>query len=794
MAENLSVPAEFEKPKPKVVGLNMNLLPPSAFQGKTSPTPDPWKEQTQGEIEKLKQENAKLREAQSQLEAKEKERKSFAQERQTITVPEVCKYSTKKDDFKYVDELINKQACEITELKNELRSIKCTHRDELADMERQLTIKEREGSHSVASLEMELKAAEDRYDKQVDRLSREHERETDELQQIVDQLQEELAAVRSGASNHVDKLTTKYDQLRTESEQTIERLAHNLREKEVLLDKQASQITQLKTYIGETENLPKPSDITRRENESLSTKVKAYESQVEKLQSSVQLLNIRLNSTNEILKLQEKDISKSSSEGDNKKSESLLLTRWREKVFALMVQQKSTDIVRQNDENNWNSKLKDLEGQLSSAKNRIEQLGHSLQDKEAQLNMQTTHAQQLQGELCGAQQIALCLDDHVQENVNNASLLQQFAASIGSKFDENMEAMTTCMSTLKSYGQRVSFASGRVEMLQGLFARREAMVRLQNERGDVPEKDITESVVHQESYQNREECAVLRGELERVTRERDSLSAQIKKDCNTWDSKIANIRAEVADEVETLEQTKTDLESIVQDKNRKLTELSDQLECCQSDLDFANQSIEELKATLAKQEMNMNEALEEQKKEVEGHMSDRLADLDRQLNDAKREHTKAVVSLRQLERQSGRERDRAKEQLATMEEHYTRQIALLTDRLRATESERNLMMATLRQEGLIGKLKSDRLEPVRTDWSITEPVQEHTESEVGERAVFSHSEMGKMGEAIDVFQTRPDQDSESTEENITSVLDDLKSLTDAVLKDGDSESGSDLDV
>ncbi|WAR08670.1 CCHCR-like protein [Mya arenaria] len=579
MAENLSVPAEFEKPKPKVVGLNMNLLPPSAFQGKTSPTPDPWKEQTQGEIEKLKQENAKLREAQSQLEAKEKERKSFAQ---------------------------------------------------------------------------------------------------------------------------------------------------------------------------------------------------AYESQVEKLQSSVQLLNIRLNSTNEILKLQEKDIK-----GDNKKSESLLLTRWREKVFALMVQQKSTDIVRQNDENNWNSKLKDLEGQLSSAKNRIEQLGHSLQDKEAQLNMQTTHAQQLQGELCGAQQIALCLDDHVQENVNNASLLQQFAASIGSKFDENMEAMTTCMSTLKSYG---------------LFARREAMVRLQNERGDVPEKDITESVVHQESYQNREECAVLRGELERVTRERDSLSAQIKKDCNTWDSKIANIRAEVADEVETLEQTKTDLESIVQDKNRKLTELSDQLECCQSDLDFANQSIEELKATLAKQEMNMNEALEEQKKEVEGHMSDRLADLDRQLNDAKREHTKAVVSLRQLERQSGRERDRAKEQLATMEEHYTRQIALLTDRLRATESERNLMMATLRQEGLIGKLKSDRLEPVRTDWSITEPVQEHTESEVGERAVFSHSEMGKMGEAIDVFQTRPDQDSESTEENITSVLDDLKSLTDAVLKDGDSESGSDLDV
>jgi len=80
---------------------------------------------------------------------------------------EICKYSSKKEDLKYVDELISKQACEITELKNEMRSLKCQHREELSDLERQLSAKEREGLHRVASLEADLKAAEERYDNQV---------------------------------------------------------------------------------------------------------------------------------------------------------------------------------------------------------------------------------------------------------------------------------------------------------------------------------------------------------------------------------------------------------------------------------------------------------------------------------------------------------------------------------------------------------------------------------------------------------------------------------------------------
>ena len=94
---------------------------------------------------------------------------NFFQEPVSKPPQEVCKYSSHKDELKYVDELIQKQANEITELKNELRTVRCEHREEVTEMERQMTLKERECVHKISGLEAELRNAEDRYDTQVTR-------------------------------------------------------------------------------------------------------------------------------------------------------------------------------------------------------------------------------------------------------------------------------------------------------------------------------------------------------------------------------------------------------------------------------------------------------------------------------------------------------------------------------------------------------------------------------------------------------------------------------------------------
>ncbi|XP_053395981.1 ribosome-binding protein 1-like [Mercenaria mercenaria] len=313
MAENLSVPADFAESKQK--GVNMNLLPPSAFQTKTRQG-DPWKEIAKAteEVVKLKIENTKLKEAQSKSPeptiAQPVPAPVIQEPAQRAPPPEICKYSSKKEDFKYIDELINKQACEITELKNELRSLKCQHREEMTEMERQLTLKEREYTHQVTSLEVELKAAEDRYESQMDRLSREHHREADNLRGTIDKLQEELENIKTRSSERISDLETTYENFKRNSDEQVEKLMQELKSKEVTMEKQVKQIGQLKKYIGETENLPKPKDIARKEMESMVAKLKTYESERENMNSTIQLLNIRLNSMNEILKLQELELSK----------------------------------------------------------------------------------------------------------------------------------------------------------------------------------------------------------------------------------------------------------------------------------------------------------------------------------------------------------------------------------------------------------------------------------------------------------------------------------------------------
>lgn len=79
---------------------------------------------------------------------------------------EKCKYP-RDQDRKYIDELITKQAAEVNELKNEVRNLKCNHREEITELEKQTTLKERQFIQTIATLEAELKTKEERYDNQV---------------------------------------------------------------------------------------------------------------------------------------------------------------------------------------------------------------------------------------------------------------------------------------------------------------------------------------------------------------------------------------------------------------------------------------------------------------------------------------------------------------------------------------------------------------------------------------------------------------------------------------------------
>jgi len=88
----------------------------------------------------------------------------------------------------------------------------------------------------------------------------------------------------------------------------------------------------------------------QKENEEAKQNITSLLQENEQLRSTVEPLNVRLSSMNEIPSIQERELVKfqtkftksDSSQGDS------LLTKWRENVIALLAQLKSQEITREN--------------------------------------------------------------------------------------------------------------------------------------------------------------------------------------------------------------------------------------------------------------------------------------------------------------------------------------------------------------------------------------------------------------------------------------------------------------
>lgn len=757
MASKLNSPSDFAAGKKKEVYTDhdkVDLLPPSAFETHTEDAA--WKElaRATNEVMQLKLENQKLR-----------EKKSMPQ-----FIPQyehrVREDITKDDERKYIDEII-KHSSEISDLKKEIQTLKSRHKEELLDLEKQHTYKERQHVQRSAELAAELKAQEDRYDMEINKLSYDHQQQTEELERIIQGLRDELSLTLSRSKSRSEEVEGQLKEMQERLSRRVEELEAEVRSKTQTLENQTKQIVQLKNYIGESETIPRPIEIWRKEKETLENRLKISEIDRENCQSNLQLLNIRLNSMKEIQNLQEQELSRTNKEKmDKTKQESILLTRWREKVYELLVQQKSASIVQRKDEQNWLEKVNDLKNELTSANNQITVLTHSLSDRQAQLDMEKNNNKQLQQEVFQAQQMALSLDDRLQESTDSVDLLSQFSHSISSKFEGNLGVLQSILGSLKAYGQRISFASSRIEVLQGIYARNEAMKKLK------PEDDDRVNVPGGQG--NLESVSYISSELEHVTKERDKLAAQLKQDAESWSERLEAATVKCGEENRNLRKTVEDLEQVLQEKSQKCASLEELSEKLEGDLEESYESIDHLKTELAKREVGLEQVMGEQREEIEAEFREQLAEYDRKLSDAKREHTKSVVALRQQERQMVRDKERMTENFQTMEHHYVRQLTTLQEQLKSLEKERNLMMATLRQEGLLGKLRAGRSEVAQLP------------------EVNVNSQFTKVDTITKLMPTDREEEEENEAEPIAAVLEDLKVLTTTVLRENSSDSDSDI--
>ncbi|XP_059169785.1 coiled-coil alpha-helical rod protein 1-like [Physella acuta] len=766
MAANMNKPDDF-----MITRLNLNnlqgnvLLPPSEFEKPLVSHTE--LEVMKKQIKQLEQENKKIKLLQD----------AVPHSNQIQALPIALPHN------EYADELIKRQAGEITDLRAELMKLGHAYNQEVSDLEQKMDMMANDHQKEVKMLEKQLEKKEDELDQTLSRLSSELQRTQEDTSRELLQVNKTLESTRASLSARIMELEETLTSVQKERDKTVAQLEFDLRNKSRTIKDQAHQIGKLKTYIGETEQTHKPAQLWRVEKETVDNKLKLALAEKEKLQSELQLLDVRFKALSHILAIQETELSKAKDEGHGqKKQHSLLVTRWREKVFALLVQQKSSELVHRNDCNNTNLKLMSLAQQLDASQSQVEMLKLSLTEKSAQLQMELNNKERLEQELDQVNKVAVCLDDQSQDSQRCVMALVEFVQSNQLQMEEKMKILEEKSKVLKTMCQRISFATSRMELLKAQLMRKSAF-----------SISLDEPIQPQSSPADKSENYLCQ-ELEKVMKERDLLALQVEEDSTRWTQRLTEFKNSYAVESSSLKKTVEELELDVQQKSKMCSHLTEELHILREENQEKTEIIVKLKKDLDRHAKGLETVLGDQRLKDEAVWQEKLSELERKLNDSKREHAKAVISLRQMERNHRREVERAKELLETTEKHLNSQLQQLQVKLLSTEKERNIMMATLRQEGLIGQLKTERGEPYRlqdssrlqepndTDLYQPEDHKEHqdfheTDLETSENVLF------------------PDKDNLHTsvqkKDGIGNVLEDLKSLTAVIFSDGEEDDTSD---
>ncbi|XP_039625830.1 coiled-coil alpha-helical rod protein 1 [Polypterus senegalus] len=533
------------------------------------------------------------------------------------------------------------------------------------------------------------------------------------------------------------------------------------------LHSQTSLVQSLRTYIGK--RLPEQEkhdcEIKTRE---LSNTVQVLENERESLRMTAELLNVRLNSLSDILVIQEKEIGKKvlldPLTGSGFKGQELL-RRWREKVFQLLVQIRSQGIEYHSTQKHLHSNISELEERINTEEHNKAVLHHSLQDKVAELEMERVKNGLLNSEMVRVQAEAQELKVRAEEAENAVLLLKDSVTVFWQTFLEVESKMISSDCCLLTLGQRVTFASKRIDTIHGLMMRKEALLRLQFKS----ENRAVEPDPARKTY------ADLQNELLLMNEERDRLALELKRSPQLIEKALLEARRQfqidlknVQDALQESRETENQLMEQLKYTQARHKEAEDQLSALKLQLQEATESSEKLIEDIAQQQEQHERDLQGKLSEVEGMWQQQLRDLESKLNCAQREHTKAVVALRQVERHFAREKERLQDLQRLQEEQKAKEIQDLQKALRESERDVTLLTATLRQQGLINQYRKTRSPSLQPSDPVKEVQPDRSSCEQQTSQLTAH------------------QLSKESKESLLSKIDEIQSLYQTVMVDKNS--------
>ncbi|XP_061254513.1 coiled-coil alpha-helical rod protein 1 isoform X2 [Bos javanicus] len=679
-------------------------------------------------------------------------------------------------------ELISRQLRELRRLEEEVRVLRETSLQQKLRLEAQaveleaLARAEKAGRAEAEGLRAALAGAE------VVRKNLEEgsQRELEEVQRLH---QEQLSSLTQAHQEALSSLTSKaggleksLNNLETRRSGETKELAAAQREAELLrkqlsktqedLEAQVTLVENLRRYVGEQVPPEVRSQAWESERQELLETVQHLQEDRDSLHTTTELLQVRVQSLTHILCMQEEELARKVQPSDclepefTKKCQSLL-KRWREKVFALMVQLKAQELEHR-------ECVERLKGQVAELQERVETqcqeqviLQRSLQDKAAEVEVERMGAKM---ELSRTQEARRRRKQQAAPAEEQLRLVASAVSSFQTWLQGTVAEVERAAARLPSLSSRVSYAVRKVHTIRGLMARKVALAQLRQESCPPPPPTTDMSL-----------------ELEQLREERNRLDAELQLSAHIIQQEVGRAREQGEAERQKLSEVAQQLEQELQRTQESLASLGLQLEAARQGQQESTAEAASLRKELTQQQEIYGQALQEKVAEVEGRLREQLSESERRLNEARREHTKAVVSLRQIQRKATREKERNQELRRLQDEARKEEGQRLTQRLKELERDKNLMLATLQQEGLLSRYKQQRLLAV-----LPSPSDKGVPAEPSPKP----SESSAPTPPAAALCTK-----ESIKGSLSVLLDDLQGLSEAISKEeaiceGDSQTSS----
>uniref|UniRef100_A0A2K5DKU1 Coiled-coil alpha-helical rod protein 1 n=1 Tax=Aotus nancymaae TaxID=37293 RepID=A0A2K5DKU1_AOTNA len=184
-------------------------------------------------------------------------------------------------------------------------------------------------------------------------------------------------------------------------------------------------------------------------------------------------------------------------------------------------------------------------------------------------------------------------------------------------------------------------------------------------------------------------------ELQQLREERNHLDAELQLSARLIQQEVGRAREQGEAERQQLSKVAQQLEQELQQTQESLAILGLQLDvACQGQQESTKEAAS-LRQELTQQQELCGQALQEKVAEVETRLWEQLSDTERRLNEARREHAKAVVSLSQIQCKAAQEKEWSQELRRLQEEAWKEEGQRLAWRLQELERDKNCMLQRL---------------------------------------------------------------------------------------------------